>query len=165
MTTLLTKIQLPSIPHAEIEISLEAKQFIIAVREMAKKDLEVLPVPREKVLRLMMLMKERILIPDSRKKVLSAILGIHVESTNRLSVYVTNVLIREIEKRQNATRILREIEKVIVNEPGIRADALFSWDWNGYEMPDMSGANTAPPSNGFARSPYYPGAGTEVEQS
>ena len=163
MTILLTKIQLPSIPHADIEISLEAKQFIIAVREMVKKDFEVLPVERGKVLRLMMLMKERILISDSRKKVLSAILGIHVESTNRLSAYVTNVLIREIEKRHNATRILREIEKVIVDEPGVRADALFSWNWNGDEVPDMPGADTALPGIRFARSPYYAGASTKVE--
>ena len=157
---MISKIALPSVPVPQVETTLELRQFIVDVREQAKKDYNVLDADRSQIIRLICVVKDRTLIPASRKSVISAILGYHVESTNDLSAHVVSVLSDAIEGRQDGTTLLREVEKIIVDEPGVRAHELFAWSGECFDMSDMPAPDYEEPDHAPARSFDYEGTST-----
>ncbi len=155
---------LPSVPVPQVETTLELRQFIIDVREQAKKDYNVLEAERSQVVRLIIVVSDRTLIPKSRKAVISAILGYHVESTNDLSAHIVSVLADAIEGRRDGTDLLREVEKIIVDEPGIRAHELFNWTGECFNVSDMPAPDYSAPDHAPARSIDYTSTSTVLGQ-
>jgi len=144
--------------------TLDTKQFIISVRELAKKEEEVDPASRQQIVKLIIVITERILDKENRKNVASAILGRQVDTFNNLSSFITNVLIDEIEKRRNGTDILREIEMVVVDNPDEPARSIFSNAGSGGALSDMLNADERKEFDRSSRGVNYPWPSAEIAE-
>jgi hypothetical protein len=144
---------------------LEVEKFIIAVREQVKKD-EYTEVPeRNTIVRLIIVITDRILNQKNRKNVVSAILGEHVESFNNLTKHTCFVLMDEIEKRQNGTEILRSIEEVVVDGTDVLPQYLYTFDRGVLDVSDMPETPESEHGDGgSARSTDNEGTSPEVEE-
>src|SRR5688572_14387337 len=83
-----------------VPFEMRVQWFIYAIREEVRKDEFVSDPSRKTVTKLIIVLTERLLNPKTRKHVLSAILGVPVQTQNSLSQHVHNVLIEAIEKER-----------------------------------------------------------------
>ena len=106
------------------------REFVVAIRVNARKDIVYSDPGRDAVIRLIIQMKAAMLHPedrDMRIAILEAITGLPIDSSNRLTHEYICLLIGETLDGKNSD-VIQDIERYIESRPDSLAWRLFPWE-------------------------------------
>ena len=123
-----------------LELTLEqweqVKEFIIAIRVNARKDIYYDDPGRDAVIKLIIQLKEILLNPDDRIRVLQAITGLPIASSNNLTHNYICLLIGETLDGKNSD-VIQIIERYSQSRPDSLAWHLFPWERPSTNLPNL----------------------------